>query len=112
MAPTCPPAGSWQMRWCGWSTARPPLSMADSTEVERLLDALDVHANRDQAREILQTVVRLATAGTDRLDLKITNAALREMADAFAMFAPYKQERKITMFGSARTLPTDPLYAQ
>jgi hypothetical protein len=80
--------------------------------LNELLDSLDVRANRDQLMEILESVVRLATNGTDRLDLKITNAALKEMAEAFAMFAPYKNERKITMFGSARTLPTDPLYAQ
>jgi uncharacterized protein (TIGR00730 family) len=77
-----------------------------------LLDSLDARANRDQLLEIFGTVVRLATSGTDRLDLKITNAALKEMAEAFAMFAPYRSERKVTMFGSARTLPTDPLYAQ
>ncbi|HWE54818.1 MAG TPA: LOG family protein [Acidimicrobiales bacterium] len=77
-----------------------------------LLDSLGVKANRDQLLEILETVVRLAEHQTDRLDLKITSAALKEMAEAFAMFAPYKRERKITMFGSARTLATDPLYAQ
>jgi uncharacterized protein (TIGR00730 family) len=79
--------------------------------LDELLDYFGVHANRDQLIEILETVERMAVGGTDRLDLKITNAALREMAEAFAMFAPYKTERKITMFGSARTLPTDPLYA-
>jgi uncharacterized protein (TIGR00730 family) len=77
-----------------------------------LLDSIGVRANRDLLMDILETVVRLAEHGTDRLDLKITNAALKEMAEAFAVFAPYKTERKITMFGSARTLPTDPLYAQ
>ncbi|HMC38931.1 MAG TPA: LOG family protein [Acidimicrobiales bacterium] len=87
--------------------------MSDSRDrLAELLDSLDVRANRDQLMDILETVVRLATAGTDRLDLKITNAALKEMAEAFSVFAPYKTERKITMFGSARTLPTDPLYAQ
>ena len=87
--------------------------MDDSrARLNELLDSLEVRANRDQLLEIFETVVRLATAATDRLDLKITNAALKEMAEAFAMFAPYKHERKVTMFGSARTLPTDPLYAQ
>jgi uncharacterized protein (TIGR00730 family) len=81
-------------------------------EINKLLDSLDVTANRDLVGEILETVARLGTSGTDRLDLKITNAALKEMAEAFALFAPYRQVRKITMFGSARTLPTDPLYAQ
>lgn len=81
-------------------------------QLGELLDSLGVSSNRDQLLEILGTVVRMATTGTDRLDLKITNAALKEMAEAFAMFAPYRSVRKITMFGSARTLPTDPLYAQ
>src|SRR5215469_9227937 len=61
---------------------------------------------------MLETVMRLATSGTERLDLKIANAALKEMAEAFALFAPYRHVRKITMFGSARTMPSDPLYAQ
>ena len=34
------------------------------------------------------------------------------MAEGFEVFAPYRHVRKVTMFGSARTLPTDPLYAQ
>ncbi len=34
------------------------------------------------------------------------------MCEGFEVFAPYRHVRKVTMFGSARTLPTDPLYAQ
>lgn len=60
---------------------------------------------------MLDTVVRMADERTERLDLKIANAALREMAEGFEVFAPYRHVRKITMFGSARTLATDPLYA-
>lgn len=78
----------------------------------QLLNAAGAQANRDQLREILTTAIRLATDGTDRLDLKITNAALKEMARAFRVFAPYRQVSKVTIFGSARTLPADPLYAQ
>jgi uncharacterized protein (TIGR00730 family) len=77
-----------------------------------LLDSIGVTANRDQLMEILETVVRLAAEGTDRLDLKITNAALKEMCEGFEVFAPYRNVQKLTMFGSARTLPTDPLYGQ
>ena len=56
--------------------------------------------------------MRVAQDRLDRLDLKIANAALREIVEGFEVFAPYRSVRKITMFGSARTLPTDPLYAQ
>jgi hypothetical protein len=80
--------------------------------VAALLDELEVVANRDQIQEMLVTVARLAKGQPDRLDLKIANAALREMRDGFEVFAPYRSTRKVTMFGSARTLPTDPLYAQ
>ncbi len=80
--------------------------------LDSLLDELAVTANRDQVRELLISVVGLAQGHPDRLDLKIAAAALREMREGFEVFAPYRDVRKITMFGSARTLPTDPLYAQ
>src|ERR1700748_1838569 len=80
-------------------------------QLAALLDAMGVTANRDQLREILETVVRLGSGPTDRLDLKIANAALKEMVGGFEVFAPFRHVRKVTMFGSARTLPTDPLYA-
>ena len=77
-----------------------------------LLDAVGATTNRDQLFEILVTAVRLAADDADRLDLKITNAALKELRYAFKVFAPYRHIPKVTMFGSARTLPDDPLYAQ
>jgi uncharacterized protein (TIGR00730 family) len=80
--------------------------------LEELLDAAGVQANRDQMRDIIATALRLGTDGSDSLDLKITKVALREMQEGFEMFTPYRHMRKITMFGSARTLPSDPLYAQ
>ena len=80
--------------------------------ISDLLDALGVVANRDLFSEMLLTITRLAGDGADRLDLKIANAALREMREGFEVFAPYRDTRKLTMFGSARTLPTAPLYAQ
>jgi len=77
-----------------------------------LLDRADCRANRDQLVEILSTVVRLAGSSADRLDLKITNATLREMVDAFEVFAPYRDVPKVTIFGSSRTQPDAPVYAQ
>lgn len=80
--------------------------------LEGLLDAIGASTNRDQLLELLVSVVRLASDRSDRLDLKIANAALREMTEGFEIFAPYRSVRKITMFGSARTAASDPLYAQ
>ncbi|MCA1692407.1 MAG: LOG family protein, partial [Actinobacteria bacterium] len=58
------------------------------------------------------TVVGMAGDGIDRLNLKITSAALKEMRQAFRVFAPFRAVPKVTIFGSARTLPADPLYVQ
>jgi uncharacterized protein (TIGR00730 family) len=80
--------------------------------IVEILDEVGATTNRDQLFEIMVTAVRLAGDDADRLDLKITNAALKELRYAFKVFAPYKNIPKVTMFGSARTLPDDPLYAQ
>jgi uncharacterized protein (TIGR00730 family) len=77
-----------------------------------LLDAVEVRQDRDLLFEILTSAVRLAGDDADRLDLKITNSALKEMRLAFRLFAPYRDIPKVTIFGSARTAPDDPLYEQ
>ncbi|MDQ6927971.1 MAG: TIGR00730 family Rossman fold protein [Actinomycetota bacterium] len=77
-----------------------------------MLEATGAHQNLDQLLEILASAVGLALDGADRLDLKITNAALKEMREAFRVFMPYRNVPKVTIFGSARTLPDDPLYSQ
>ena len=56
--------------------------------------------------------MHLAEERTDALDLKLARAALAEMAEAFRVFRPFRDEHKVTFFGSARTLPDDPLYLQ
>jgi uncharacterized protein (TIGR00730 family) len=71
-----------------------PLSAPQARELSSMIGVLD-----DMARE-----------GTSVGDLKIANAALGEMAEAFRVFRPYRHVRKITMFGSARTRPDDPVY--
>ena len=80
-------------------------------QLEELLDAVGATQDRDQLFEILVSGVALAGDQADRLDLKITNAALQEMRGAFNMFAPYRDVPKVTIFGSARTRRDDPLYS-
>jgi len=77
-----------------------------------VLDALGPGTNRHLVAECLATVALLAMEDHDKLDLKITSAALAEMRRAFGVFRPYRHTKKITMFGSARTRPDDPMYAQ
>jgi uncharacterized protein (TIGR00730 family) len=88
---------------------------ADEAARQRAFDALfDRHqlsaAQTRELREMIDSLGDLAREGTAVGDLKIANAALAEMAEAFRVFRPYRHRRKVTMFGSARTKPDDPVY--
>lgn len=92
--------------------ATPLPSVAVGDELMNLLDGAGITANRDLVTRILSTGLRLGVDATDRLDLKITSAALVEMRNAFRIFAPFTTIPKVTIFGSARIKPTDVLYQQ
>jgi len=78
--------------------------------IRQLLDDAGATRNRDVLADIYRTAYELTSDDADRLDLKITRDALKEMRAAYRLFAPYSGVRKVTVFGSARTLTTDPLY--
>ncbi|HLI44034.1 MAG TPA: TIGR00730 family Rossman fold protein [Acidimicrobiales bacterium] len=89
-----------------------PLPDEAEERIGELLDLAGARDNRDLLRELISTALRLADGTPSRLDMKIAASALSEMARAFALFAPFRGTPKLTMFGSARTRPDDPLYAQ
>ena len=66
----------------------------------------------DLVQQIKETADKLATDGSTRGDLKILSRTLRELRYAFKVFAPYRRQRKVTIFGSARTQPDEPPYLQ
>jgi uncharacterized protein (TIGR00730 family) len=84
----------------------------DQDLINTLLDRAGATRNRDVLAEILRAAYKLAGDDADRLNLKITRDALKEMSTAFRVFAPYADVPKVTVFGSARTHRTDPLYLQ
>ncbi len=64
----------------------------------------------DLLQVMRHTVDRLEHDQTARGDLKILSRTLRELRYAFKVFRPYRRRRKVTIFGSARTLPDHPDY--
>jgi uncharacterized protein (TIGR00730 family) len=107
----CPPYAGQPMppdRRPRYRTGDPELDR----KIGELLDHAGAENDRDLLFELLVSVMLLAKDGTDTLDLKISSAALREMRDAYRVFAPYRDWSKVTIFGSARVKPDDPLYAQ
>jgi uncharacterized protein (TIGR00730 family) len=79
-------------------------------EVERLFASADVGADSDLLSEMVVSALRLGLDSADRGDLKLVNAALKELRYSFAVFAPYRGVRKASMFGSARIVPGTPEY--
>jgi hypothetical protein len=82
------------------------------TRARALLKELGVPAESRLAEEFLAETLGLILDHPDHLDLKIAAAAITEMRDAFAMFAPYRDAPKVTIFGSARVKNHDPLWEQ
>ncbi|OGW70991.1 MAG: Rossman fold protein, TIGR00730 family [Omnitrophica bacterium GWA2_41_15] len=64
---------------------------SSSTETEYLL------------REILTTAVKLGRESGDKGDLKLVNNALKELRYSFKIFSPYRDVKKVIIFGSARS---------
>ena len=58
--------------------------------------------------EIKETADKLNRDQASRGDLKILSRALKELRYAFKVFTPFRQIKKVTVFGSARTPPDHP----
>jgi len=83
----------------------------DQRLADLIADLGDIH-DSDLVFELMVSAVRLARERVSRGDLKMANAALKEMRYGFTVFEPYRSARKAAIFGSARTRRDDPLYEQ
>lgn len=83
-------------------------------EIDRLIEELVAKAgggvNADLIEEMIVTSLKLLRDDAERGDVKLTNAALKEMRYPFRIFSGFKDVRKVSIFGSARTKPDDPDY--
>ena len=68
-------------------------------------------ADRRFFQRLLKASASLFEGDGSSLDLKIASTAIEEMSRAFDMFAPFRDIRKVSIFGSARTTPQNPIYA-
>src|SRR5262249_36496527 len=59
-------------------------------------------SNEQLVQQIKETADKLLRDQANRGDIKLLNTALKELRYAFKVFAPYRQRRKVTVFGSAR----------
>lgn len=68
--------------------------------------------NQDLVADLVEQSLKLLHDVEDRGDVRVINTAVRELRYAFRLFAPYAGQRKVAIFGSARTSPDSIEYRQ
>ena len=91
---------------------KPKIDPALKAKVDELISYYGGGFNEDLVEDIVVTALKLLKDVEHRGDVRVIQTAVRELRYAFKMFAPYVDKRKVTIFGSARTLPTRAEYIQ
>lgn len=91
---------------------KPPPDPELRKRVQELISYKGGGHNEDLVADIIENGLKLLKDVEARGDVRVIQTAVRELRYAYRMFAPHAQVRKVTMFGSARTLPTKAEYLQ
>jgi len=78
--------------------------------IEALVKDWDCGASNALVHELIVTALKMGRDALPDGDLKLYNRALKEMRLTSTVFGPYQEERKIAVFGSARTRPDEASY--
>src|SRR3954464_2780912 len=68
-----------------------------------LIEELREIPEGDLVGEIIANALKLLRDNTNRGDIKLINKSYKELRYALKIFAPYRDTRKVSIFGSART---------
>jgi len=79
--------------------------------IDQLIRIADGIHRPEYVREMILAALKAGQEDDDRADLKLMNTTLKEMRFTAKVFGPYRNVRKVTVFGSARTSPDEPVYA-
>ncbi|WP_018968794.1 TIGR00730 family Rossman fold protein [Rubritalea marina] len=79
-------------------------------QVMQLSQAVGTDQNVCLIAEMITTALRLGRESISMGDFKLMNRALKEMAESSRVYHPFRFEKKVGIFGSARTKPDEPEY--
>lgn len=79
--------------------------------IDRLIDLAGPIPQADLVREMILAALKAGQEDGRRADLKLMNSTLKEMRFTTKVFGAYRHTRKVTVFGSARARPDEPVYA-
>jgi uncharacterized protein (TIGR00730 family) len=92
------------------SYSQQPIDPHLSEELADLVRHLPTLKHGKWIQRALEVLVRMADEDIDRLDWKILTVSLEDLERGFQTFYPYRHTRKVTIFGSARILPSSSGY--
>jgi len=78
--------------------------------IDSLMALADGVRRPEYVREMIIAALKAGQEDDRSADLKLMNTTLKEMRFTSKVFGPYRDKRKVTVFGSARTSPEDPVY--
>jgi uncharacterized protein (TIGR00730 family) len=78
--------------------------------IDRLMNDVGGIQRPEYVREMILAALKAGQEDDERADLKLMNSTLKEMRFTAKVFGPYRNVRKVTVFGSARTSPDEPVY--
>jgi uncharacterized protein (TIGR00730 family) len=85
-----------------------------NSEIDQIIDDLirtagDIH-HPNLVREMIISALKAGQESDYLADLKMLNNTMKEMRYTNKVFATYRPRKKVTIFGSARTEPGEPIY--
>jgi uncharacterized protein (TIGR00730 family) len=78
--------------------------------IDRLIELAGPIHHPELIREMIVAALKAGREEDFKADLKLMNSTLKEMRFTSKIFGPYRHVRKVTVFGSARTKPDEPVY--
>lgn len=78
--------------------------------IDELIELAGGVRHNDLVREMILSALKAGQEDNNRADLKLMNTTMKEMRFTGKIFGPYRNIKKVTVFGSARTQPEEPIY--
>jgi len=78
--------------------------------IDQLIDHVGEIRHPDLIREMIIAALKAGKESDFKADLKLMNSTMKEMRFTCKVFGAYRNIKKVTVFGSARTLPDHTLY--
>lgn len=91
---------------------KPPVDPELKRRIQELIAYRGGGYNEDLVQDIIENALKLLKDVEHRGDVRVIQTAVRELRYSFKLFAPFAQYRKVTIFGSARTMPNKIEYRQ